>query len=325
MRTRSATIGRRVGFTLIELLVVIAIIGILVSLLMAAVMKTMSKMEEVRTRNDITQLSQAIDSFKTKYKVDYIPSRIVLGPRSVYYDGSGNLRPGIYADSFQYLNRVWPRLDWTGNSGPIVWSTAPGYTPGANGITLEGQECLVFFLGGIPGEPGGNRGCFGFSKSPTNPTLPPAAGQDRDTFYDFLSNRLKTRNEYAVPTVAAPGVGFYAYLDAYGKQPYAYFSSYKSANQYNRYAGTDCPHLRHGPANTDGGVFPYAENWDPNRKYLNSNTYQIISAGADGIFGPGTTTAATVWRQGQQNLSPTQPGYDDMCNFSDRLLGIPTN
>jgi prepilin-type N-terminal cleavage/methylation domain-containing protein len=313
---------RRVGFTLIELLVVIAIIGVLISLLMAGVMKVLGKTDEVRARNDITQLSQAGDSFKTKLHVDYIPSRIILGPKRVYFVGT-TLRPGIYTDSFNYLNRVWPRMNWDDPSSPIVWSWRNDYNPLPDGVLLEGQECLVFFLGGIPNEvppASGNRGCFGFSKNPNNPTAP---GGERDTFYDFLSNRLKTRNEYARP--ATGSVGFYAYLDSYGKQPYAYFSSYKTANQYNRYSGTDCPHLNNGIDNT--GVYPYAELWDPNRKYLNSNTFQIISAGPDGFFGRGTRDGEplTLWRQGQQNFSPTQPGYDDMSNFSDRPLGIPTN
>src|SRR5207253_9071458 len=62
----------------------------------------------------------------------------------------------------------------------------------------------------------------------------------------------------------------YSSRDTYGSVPYAYFSSYKTRNGYNRFASTDCPSL---------GVWPYAEALTPTVRYLNPNTFQIISAG----------------------------------------------
>ena len=50
--------ARRAGFTLVELLVVITIIAILFALTSAAVVKALGKMDEVRTRNDISQLAE---------------------------------------------------------------------------------------------------------------------------------------------------------------------------------------------------------------------------------------------------------------------------
>src|SRR5262245_45153818 len=117
----------------------------------------------------------------------------------------------------QYLRRIWPQLPL--NTGPTA-GVAPGivfppaananyydwngdgtYTPGT--FLLSGDECLVFFLGGIPiGEPVDNPsirsgqglpGTLGFNKQPFNPTIRPVAGASisRDgPFHEFDSGRL---------------------------------------------------------------------------------------------------------------------------------------
>src|SRR5207248_1877045 len=77
-------------------------------------------------------------------------------------------------DSIAVIRRMFPRIDTTG-----VW-TAPGIDwngdntiqPGAAGVyVLEGDQCLVFFLAGIPGNypPGLPPNCTGFSTNPSNP------------------------------------------------------------------------------------------------------------------------------------------------------------
>ena len=74
--------------------------------------------------------------------------------------------------------------------------------------------------------------------------------------------------------------------------------------------------------------------------YLNAQTAQIISAGKDGFFGPGTMvctylgvpwTGAPFWTPQnatvvypQQSQSGIFGGYDDIANFYDRQLGVPT-
>jgi len=103
-------------------------------------------------------------------------------------------------------------------------------------------------------------------------------------------------------------------MDPY-KLPYAYFSSYKTTNGYNRYFSTynnsDCANL---------GVWPYyptaGSGSAPPAKYHNPKSFQIISAGKDNTFGCGTV-----------NSSPWSPGNasremeDDMSNFYDSALG----
>ena len=120
-------------------------------------------------------------------------------------------RDSIRAISTMFPNIQWidpttpanPVIDWTGNKNPKAFPTA--------GILLEGDQCLVFFLGGIPG-PGGS--VSGFSKNQSNPALPDG---ERFKFYDFQVSRLKTLRS---------GNPFPSYLNPYTDNPvaYAYFS-----------------------------------------------------------------------------------------------------
>jgi prepilin-type N-terminal cleavage/methylation domain-containing protein len=295
MRAAYTRNRQRASFTLIELLVVIAIIGVLISLLLAAVFKVLSKADETRNRNDITQLANGVLNFQAKFAVPYIPSRIFLAKNLSDYQPLNS----FHQDSLQYLNRVWPKLNWTDSTNGRIPIAATGWG-GKDQQILEGEECLVFFLGGIPS--GG--GVVGFSTNPTNPVIP---GGARITCFDFQASRLKDiRN-----------TGYPSYLDVYGKKPYAYFSSYKTTNGYNRYGlGVDCSTL---------GVAPYAETWSATPQYVKPDGFQIISAGQDGTFGKGTVDAGTTYRPGATNLPINNPGYDDMANFYDRFLGIAAN
>src|SRR5437773_4827556 len=83
----------RMAFTLVELLVVIAIIIVLASLLLAAVFKALDLANEAATRTDVTQIAAGVQSFQTKFQVNYIPSRIRLREILVY--DTNNPNPAI--------------------------------------------------------------------------------------------------------------------------------------------------------------------------------------------------------------------------------------
>ncbi len=318
MQFRDSRIRARSAFTLVELLTVIAIIGVLVSLLMAAVFKVAGKGEEVNVRSDISQLSQGITAFMTKFNLtDPPPSRLFLSSNKNDYfvTPGGPLKPGVFQDSYEYLMRVWPRLDWSGAAGPIRWSLV-----NAGPVELQGHECLVYFLGGIPTAVP-TPGVLGFSNNPRNPTT---QGGERFTFFEFNTSRLLD------PDVGeGTANGYYSYRDAYNKMPYAYFSSYKKDNRYNRYfavlGNSDCVKLK-DPLNPNAPiVWPYAFTLGSSARYLKPDTYQIVSAGSDGIFGSGTIppSGLPVWNPKQAMYPAGSGGYDDISNFHDKLLGIP--
>jgi prepilin-type N-terminal cleavage/methylation domain-containing protein len=282
-------IKTRTGFTLVELLVVMAILAILVSLVVAGVFKYLELAPQTQTVNDIRQLAVAIESFKAKYLI-YPPSSIFLSNNVADYSVAPN-----GPQSLAYLNAIWPRLNWTS----IDWSGGQGGIP-AGGITLEGDQCLVFFLNG-PGGVNAN----GWSVNPTNPTL--MTGPRVGPFFEFPLARLGTYAHPGTSQTTAVSAMFPSFFDPYatpsiGKgQPYAFFCSGRSAGGYSG----SCPSI---------GVSPYIQS---NGRFYNNNTFQIISAGKNMLFGPGG-----VWPNSTAAYATQGAGVDDLSNFSGDLLGV---
>jgi len=278
----------RRGFTLIELLVVIAIIAVLVGLTSAAVLRVLFKGPEIQTQSEIQQLAAAISAFKQEFGVKTMPSRIVLREDMNY-----NSADPLEADSRAYLGMMFGRR----LGAPINWSGRADFAPAnANRVyQLRGEHCLVFFLGGLQ-DPAVNA-VRGFSTSPINPMDP--SGTRRGPFFDFKTNRLQRDSS---------ANGFFVYLDAFnppitaGRKPYVYFSDY-STNVYIKYGGPD----------TFRPVAPY--QLSPN-KFVNPGGFQIISAGADGLFGNPASWNPTTGTSDSN-------GRDDFANFSRRRLGAP--
>jgi len=261
---------------MVELMVVVVIIAVLVSLVASAVMKVVGTVPQVETSTDIAQLATALEAFKSDFELtDPPPSVLILNESAPLSTASGPFLQKMFGKNLG-------ATDWNGD-GTIggTW-------------TLEGEQCLVFYLGGI-----GNRG-FSFSKiSPT-----PVTGQKtRGPYFTFKTSRL-------VPLTAinpsAPSA-FLVYIDAWqtknNSKPYAYFSSSGINNAY----GAHCPSITASPYNDGAGHF------------ANSNTYQIVSAGKDGNF-----ATNGVWAP-SGGTAKTNPGYDDQANFSSTVLGVGQN
>jgi general secretion pathway protein G len=319
MRLAHPRRAARAAFTLVELLVVVAIIAILVSLTTAAVMKFLSKGPEVQNMNDIHQLEAGIAEFHRDFKLnkEFFPSRFVICEQ--YSDYVKNLNNPLYANSLAFLQRMFPRLwrdpasqqivvDWNAN-GNLNGVIDPPYV-------LEGDQCLVFFLGGIPNG-GGSSGLNGFSTNATNPAA--GGGPRKGPYFDFDPQRL----------MIIHGNSYSSYMDAFSdkigngpKVPYAYFSSYDVRNGYNKYGTTtDCPTL---------GVWPYAQLAPPSSptvQYLYPDKFQIISAGPDNLFGPGTDFSSktpVLWTpKTAANYGQAFPNAkDDQTNFYANFMGV---
>jgi prepilin-type N-terminal cleavage/methylation domain-containing protein len=355
MRLPHTTRRGRHGFTLVELVVVIAIILILATLLTSALFKAFGQRKAVQARTEMTQLTAAVDNFKRQYKVNYMPSMFMLCENCNDYYTVGPSGPvpinQLAADSLEFLKRMFPRADFSFVPAPGTnwnqydWNGDGGLPPRPGVATpwiLEGDQCLVFFLGGIPLPGPGGFNCQGFSTKPSNPA-PLNGPQSTGTgvippFYSFQFPRLQLLPHAQVAANAAP---FPSYTDPWGNAPYLYFTSFNGANNYNRYAislGTsDCPSAPIFPPASGMGVWPYAQvqqnlntlqyQWN----YYRPESFQIVCAGPDGVFGPGSnpgTPNAASWTPGTAGAfyptpAPGTPagGYDDLSNFYGLSLG----
>jgi len=317
LRTGPIRLPRK-GFTLLEVLVVISIIALLAGLITAAANRALVRMDEVRVRSEISQLETALEQFKLTFG-RYPPSRIVLS-ESGNYDPDN---PHQYSKEFlqalqyskQYLQALFPGIDLKDKDGR--GKDRPGHDWDGDGALappnifydLQGQECLVFFLGGIPFT---GIGPSGFSTDKTRPTLGPTDSKSRlGPFFEFDTSRLKLVRD-VVPPIRLPNdpvsQRFYVYLDRYGS-PYAYFLARDAAT--DNYLN-DCPDLvgpQFRPYVTAISVDP------PVVKYHRPNSFQIVSAGKDKIFGSGG-----LYVPNDDNPQLSVYDYDNITNFSEGLL-----
>lgn len=271
----------RHGFTLIEMLVTMAIIAILVGITIPAVQKFREYGPRVQCRNDIAQITQAIEGYKTTYNVAFLPSAFIA---SADYDNTtitGSETLLQKADSRKYYKSVWPRGYTTYGVAPNPpYGTGLATQPTQDNQKLDGSQCLVFFLNG-PKKTGFNEQPQPFSSGGTKLFLEWPSGR-----YDSSGTR---------------------FTDPWGT-PYVYFTS-KVGNDYNYNAM-----LYYG--NSTGaysGVEPYKDV--TGSKYLNSHSYQIISAGKNKVFGPGG-----AWTPGSGAYAFLGNGSDDLSNFATRML-----
>jgi prepilin-type N-terminal cleavage/methylation domain-containing protein len=317
MQTRTANRRlKRDAFTLMELLVVTVIILILVGLTTAAVMAIWINAGNVVPTTEIRKFELAIENARMDLgrgtPLDSLPSFLILREDGNYFDNTGAVAQR-YQSTVAALQKAFGRacigtavnpvqIDWNGN-GAFDGSNAAGFGPE---WILEGEHCLVFWLGGIPAQ--GAIRCTGFSTNQSNPAA--QGGTRKGPYYpDFLSTRLSPD----------PTSGFYTYLDSFVElvdqagvhhlpQPYAYFCS-RGSNNYS----SDCPSL---------GVNPYFDGTVAAPRFMNPNSFQIICAGKDNIFGPGGNTG---WSSATGYGTGGGAGMDDIANFSKAKLAFPVN
>ncbi len=283
----------RSAFTLIELLVVIAIIAILVSLTAAAVMKVLGNIPKVQTSTEIGEMDQAMASFMAAYGLQSPPPSMLSIHENGAYNPTANPLDAVTVKFFQRCFgktfNVFGPHDWNGDS-----NTNESYI-------LSGQQCLVFYLGGIPTyTTNGTIGMTGFAMNNAHPAAPTPGSTRNGPFFNFKSSKLVLVNNFPV------------YMDPWNAKPkqsaYAFFSSQGKVNGYN---AMDC-----------GGVaYPYYQLTTSGLPdYANNNRYQIISAGLNGIFG-GTTNHTAYGVAWNPAGGATGAGADDQSNFSSSILG----
>ncbi len=308
MRTRpfkaSPDLSARTAFSLVELLIVLVILAILIGLLFPVLGGIIVNRAKVEVRTDMMKIKDSITQFKVIYGIDP-PSNITLYP------------PGtVWADarSVGLIQQMWPQFDFS-QSGGMSAEAFPGGPSNPQPLELNGSECLVFFLGGIPdvtnngGTLTGSGALSGFSK---NPRLPFSLGGNREgPFYEFGTSGVDISNGQftgrlidSYPSNKAPEL-----LDTLDGQtlPLVYFSSYDGEG-YRADENATAPQLLQ---------VPYFQDANGNTPY-NKSTFQIVSAGFDFGFGVGgefkPENASTLFT-GNRKLEA-----DNLTNFHDGQL-----
>lgn len=260
--------SRSAGFTLVEILVVFLIIGLLVGLLLPAINAAVRNAQNARVTAEITQMAAALADFKAKHG-EFPPSRILLCENGWYAtadntplsngarnENNTDMTVGELAQrSVSALRRYWPRMVLQTTTGTQVslgtnaFQAAGLYDFNGNGVqdapyVLQGHECLVFFLGGVPafrsetttlplGGAVSNFGMTGWSNLPANPFLSPTVSANSTRtppFFEFKGDRLiAPQNSHSgIPGYYDPlgdplvtdTTNFYMYFSAYGNSGY---------------------------------------------------------------------------------------------------------
>lgn len=267
------------AFSLIEIMVTLVIVSILMALLLPALNRVRTTGQLALVNAEMDSLKASITNFKREYGIEP-PSGIELFP-PVPPGGTGALGNWTDARSVALIRQMWPKFDFQQSGG--LNAAAFG---AATSITLEGSECLVFFLGGIRDLTSG--ALIGFSK---NEKLPfQASGSRVNPFFEFNGGYSTSESRWTgllVDTVGSNDIPEYLGVLPGQTKPYAYFSSYGGKGY--RLAEND---------GIDGTVtattlnpelarpLPYFK--DSNNKVpYNREGFQLVSPGFDNRFGVG--------------------------------------
>ncbi len=356
---------------------VVVIIGVLVALLLPVVGGAMRTARNATVTGEFSTISQSIASFRNKYGEDP-PSRIMLCEDG-FWDVQSPTETALTANpkditreelarrSVQFLRKFWPRVPIS-TTVPLFDGSGSWYdfngngvfdgTGNGTGVILTGDECLVFFLGGIPqatgttGDPG--IAVAGFAKGSI--LYPPVAGSSPGTlpqpFRNNLNNGVTTNRAYGPDREPSTfefkadrlrdldGDGFPSYMDALNNdKPYVYFKAYTGHGGYDpndvNFAEADdansaitavarnfyTTHIVGQPAAPTRVTMSPAPNpytsglaFDSTRgaiSYHKDTSFQLISAGGDGLFGPGGQYAPNA----NQKL-PLEPGTTAVPNLN---------
>lgn len=305
MLVQPSRAARRAAFTLIEVLTVIAIIGILIGLLLPALGAARRYVRQSAIVLEVKAIDGAVEAYKTKYG-DYPPDGSNL---SVLTRHLRKAFPNIAATEINLL---------TTDTFPGTSQQVANFATGAPNGVMDPAEALVFFLGGFSDDPvypiSGPGGPIFIMDQSGNQVKSDTAASNRASIqynadrsnwlYDFSKGVLSIDVDNLAPgyTVSSDESdlfgGAFDVLPTFAVSgtvaPLVYFDSrtysYSTSNgvYFNAYQPT---------SGAVGGVArPYKSteinttvNWnvdaDAHFRYMNDNSFQLISAGLDEDYG----------------------------------------
>jgi prepilin-type N-terminal cleavage/methylation domain-containing protein len=254
----------RRAFTLIELLVAISIIALLVAMLLPAIGAVRRNVQIGNIRVEIKGLETALIKFKADYGNS--PPSYINFTRT-----SGSLPARTQA----ILRGIWPNMN-LGHTSVTDF----------DGQILNGEDCLVFFLGGIRD----GDAPTGFSTNPATPFV--TGGNRKGPIFEFVNDRLDKTGTLYFPGYSDPYPG--------SKSAYVYLSSYEGRGY--GHLGSDDSSLTEGYYVDSAKTVPYKQI-----------SFQIISSGPDREHGTGGHYDAD---DPNTSLSGRDNERDNITNFA---------
>jgi prepilin-type N-terminal cleavage/methylation domain-containing protein len=261
----------RSGFTLVELLVVIAILAMLAGLLTPAVMQALRKSRTAAMRAEINMLHMAVLNYQSEY--GSLPPAF----DSTYaLSASGNYKPS--GEAARHLRRLFPRCP------DVVGQLNNGFIRASGRVPLRPENALVFWL-------------CGFTVDPTSPLVPDPG---RVRLYDFDRPRIDPSTLVYAPAGAKDSAylyvdsAHYSFEDASQQVDFKYRGNLENPDLLQR-PGTHFIPVTPLPPKPDGLNDAWYFTYDaflalqavggPSTEPFNADTFQILCAGRDGVFG----------------------------------------
>ena len=225
----------------------------------------------------------------------------------------------------KFFPRAGAYFNTSGSGIALNWA-GPNFSS-STGVLLQGHECLAFFLGGMPEQTLDTSGAVsgysmsGFSRDPQNPFARSLIAPNRTTpLFEFSPGRLQDVFSLTLSNTGGGANGFPSYIDPLSNstdpRPYTYFSSYgnnaydpnddnsasvgnnggaievdDSGNPIGRSFAVANAKILSGSPNpyTNGNPIPPIVNgsFAAPVSWVNPQTFQLFSAGADGQWGYG--------------------------------------